>query len=107
MISLAFTLQLEALRNQGKFWEFHDLLFNSQEAENSGWAKAENMKIFASKLNLDRDAFDVCLDSEKYKSFVETDFAFARNVGVTGTPTFVIVKKRWQRARRNIRSTAL
>jgi protein-disulfide isomerase len=90
--SVAASMAAQCAGDQGKFWEFHDLLFNNQEAENSGWAKAENMKTFASELDLDREAFDPCLDSEKYKLLVETDFAFARSVGATGTPTFVIVK---------------
>ena len=90
--SVAASMAAQCAGDQGKFWEFHDLLFNNQEAENSGWAKAENMKTFASELDLDREAFDPCLDSEKYKSFVEADFAFARSVGATATPTFVIVK---------------
>lgn len=90
--SVAASMAAQCAGDQGKFWEFHDLLFNNQEAENSGWAKAENMKTFASELDLDREAFDPCLDSEKYKSFVETDFAFARSVGATATPTFVIVR---------------
>ena len=90
--SVAASMAAQCAGDQGKFWEFHDFLFNNQEAENSGWARAENMKTFASELGLDRDVFDQCLDSEKYKSHVETDFAFARNIGATGTPTFVIVK---------------
>jgi protein-disulfide isomerase len=90
--SFAASMAAQCAGDQGKFWEFHDLLFNNQEAENSGWAKAENMKAFASELDLDRGAFDVCLDTEKYKEHVESDFDFARSVGATGTPTFVIVK---------------
>lgn len=90
--SVTASIAAQCAGDQGKFWEFHDVLFNNQKGENSGWASADNMKKFASELNLDRDAFDPCLDSEKYKSFVDDDFAFARNVGVSATPTFVIVK---------------
>jgi protein-disulfide isomerase len=90
--SMAASLASQCANEQGKFWEFHDLLFNNQEAEGSGWASAENMKEFASELGLDRERFDSCLDSERYRSFVENDFAFARDIGATGTPTFVVVK---------------
>ncbi|MGI0012468.1 MAG: DsbA family protein, partial [Nitrososphaera sp.] len=78
--------------DQGKFWEFHDILYERQQAENSGWASAENMKEFASELDLERTEFDFCLDGKKYESFVENDFAFAREIGVSGTPSFVIVR---------------
>jgi protein-disulfide isomerase len=90
--SIAASLASQCANEQGKFWEFHDLLFNSQEAEGSGWASPANMKEFASELGLDREKFDSCLDSERYSSFVENDFAFAREIGATGTPTFVVVK---------------
>jgi protein-disulfide isomerase len=90
--SMAASLASQCAGDQGRFWEFHDLMFKNQEAEDSGWASAENMKKFASELGLDREAFDTCLDSEKYRSFVEDDFVFAREIGATGTPTFIVVK---------------
>lgn len=76
---------------QGKFWEFHDHLYQNQGSENSGWANADNMKKFASSLGLDREQFDACLDSEKYKTYVEGDLAFASSLGFPGTPSFVIM----------------
>jgi protein-disulfide isomerase len=90
--SLTAAMAAQCAADQGKFWQFHDLLYNNRKAENSGWASAENMKKFASELGLDRTKFDSCLDSGKYKSLVENDFAFAREMGVSGTPSFIIVK---------------
>lgn len=89
--SMAASLASQCAGDQGKFWEFHDMLFNNQEAEGSGWASAENMKGFASELGLQREKFDSCLDSEKHRSLVESDLAFGQEIGVTGTPTFVMV----------------
>lgn len=77
---------------QGKFWEFHDHLYQNQGFENSGWANANNMKRFASDIGLDRQEFDSCLDSEKYKTYVEGDLAFALSLGFPGTPSFVVMK---------------
>lgn len=78
-------------QEQGKFWEFHDHLYQNQGTENSGWANADNMKKFASALGLDREQFDSCLDSEKYKTYVEGDLAFASSLGFPGTPSFVVM----------------
>jgi predicted DsbA family dithiol-disulfide isomerase len=50
------------------------------------------MKRFASDLGLDREQFDVCLDSEKYKSYVEGDLGFALNLRFPDTPSFVVMK---------------
>lgn len=90
--SVTASIAAQCAGDQGKFWEFHDLLYDNQQAENSGWASAGNMKEFASELGLDRNEFDSCLDNKKYESLVQNDFTFARGIGVSGTPSFVIVK---------------
>ena len=51
---------------QGKFWEYHDYLYNSQRGENQGAFSKNNLKSFAGALNLDGGKFNACLDSEKY-----------------------------------------
>lgn len=70
---------------QGKFWEFHDKIFQNQLALNSG-----NYKKWASELALDTAKFNSCLDSNKYDSEVDKDFQDGVNAGVSGTPTFFI-----------------
>ena len=51
------------------------------------------MKKFASQIQgLDTQKFNSCLDSAKYKSFVDKDNAFAISSGFQGTPTFIIEK---------------
>lgn len=79
-------------QDQGKFWEFHDHLYQNQGSENSGWANANNMKKFASDLGLDREKFDACLDGAKYKDYVQGDLAFALALKFPGTPSFVVMK---------------
>jgi len=70
---------------QGKFWEYHDLLF-----QNQGALDAKSLKEYAVQLGLDQVVFDGCLDSGKYAQEVQDDFDDARAHGVTGTPTFFI-----------------
>ena len=76
---------------QGKYWEYHDILYSEQGPVNSGWAGAENLKRFASDLGLDEEAFNTCLDSGKYSDIVERSFNEGLELGVGGTPTFYIV----------------
>lgn len=71
--------------DQGKFWEYHDLLFQKQ-----GALAADNLKGYAAKLGLDQKTFDGCLDSGKYAQEVQDDFDEARALSVTATPTFFI-----------------
>ena len=77
--------------DQAKYWEFHDLLYNSQERIDNGWANSERLKAFAFSLGLDMDLFNSCLDSGKYSKRVQYNISEARKQGATGTPTFFIV----------------
>ena len=78
--------------DQGMYWEYHDILYNSQEPKiDGGWANSERLKAFAFSLDLDMDLFESCLDSEKYSKRVQYNTQQARDNGVRGTPGFFIV----------------
>ncbi len=77
--------------DQGMYWEYHDILYNSQESVDSGWANSERLKAFAFSLDLDMTLFESCLDSEKYSKRVQYNIQQAKNNGVKGTPGFFIV----------------
>jgi len=77
--------------DQAKYWEFHDLLYNSQERVDNGWANSERLKAFAFSLGLDMELFNSCLDSGKYSKRVQYNIREAGKQGATGTPTFFIV----------------
>ena len=70
---------------QGKFWIYHDLLFEHQQA-GYGW----DFNRLAQQASMDTAAFSHCLDTHEYASEVEGDLRDALNVGVTSTPTFFI-----------------
>jgi protein-disulfide isomerase len=83
----------QCANDQGKFWDFHDIVLKNQGPENSGWANKDNLKKFASQiLGLDIQTFNSCLESQKYASFVENDMTLANSLGLHATPSFVIVK---------------
>ncbi len=75
---------------QGRFWEYHDLLYSSQRGENSGAFAVANLKHFASQLGIDQAAFDVCVDGRGYRSAIEQDMSEVRSLGLTGTPSFFV-----------------
>jgi len=70
---------------QAKYWEYHDLLFQNQQA-----LDVDSLKAYAQQLDLDTGAFNECLDSGKYTSEVQNDLTQGQSYGVTGTPTFFI-----------------
>jgi protein-disulfide isomerase len=70
---------------QGKFWEYHDLLFEHQDA-----IPTANFAEHAKALGLEVAAFQACLDSQKFKAKVERNYADGVKAGVSGTPAFFI-----------------
>ncbi|MGI0046099.1 MAG: thioredoxin domain-containing protein [Nitrosotalea sp.] len=77
--------------DQGKYWEYHDVLYTNQGPVQSGWASSGSLKQFASSLGLDTTKFNSCLDSGKYSDRVSHNKDVATSAGVQGTPTFFIV----------------
>lgn len=70
---------------QGKFWDYHDMLF-----QNQGALDVPSLKSYAVALGLDESTFSLCLDSGKYAAEVQKDFDDGVAYGVTGVPTFFI-----------------
>jgi len=75
----------ECADDQGKFWEYHDLVFANQSA-----IDVDSLKGYAGQLGLDTGTFDECLDEGKQSSEVEKDLEDGQASGVTGTPAFFI-----------------
>jgi protein-disulfide isomerase len=80
----------ECAADQGKFWEYHDLLFDKQNGENVGTFTKDKLMGYAKDLGLDSTRFDPCLQNDVTLQRVISDTQEGRNVGVTGTPTFFI-----------------
>jgi len=75
----------ECADDQGKFWEYHDKVFENQAA-----IDVDSLKGYAAELDLDTATFNDCLDSGKQSAEVEKDSQDAQSYGATGTPAFFI-----------------
>ena len=84
----------ECARDQDKFWEYHDTVFENWKGVDTGAYSDDNLKGFASTLQLDRDAFDSCLDNGKYKGKVEEDRQRGVRMDVRGTPALFLQGRR-------------
>ena len=93
--SFGASLAAQCVNDQGKFWQFHQLLYKNQKPIDSGWVNNDNLKEFASQIiGLDIQKFEECFKDEKYKDFVEKDLALASSFGFQETPSFIIVNSR-------------
>ena len=78
--------------DQGKYWEFHNKLFEGQEE----WSEKGNddaiatFKDYAKDLGLETVEFGKCLDEDVYKDEIDQDVVDGQNYGVSGTPSFFI-----------------
>jgi len=80
----------ECAAEQGRFWAYHDKLFIEQAGENRGTFSKANLKRFAAELGLQPDAFQACLDQERYAAQVQGETDEGRRKGVRATPTIFI-----------------
>ncbi|MEB3340957.1 DsbA family protein [Okeania sp.] len=74
-----------AAQQQGKFWEYHDALFAQQNR------LGEELYVeVANNLGLNIDKFNSDRQSEKATTAIETDIKLAQEIGVSGTPFFIL-----------------
>ncbi len=76
---------------QGKFWDYHDLLFDNQKA-----LAREDLELYAQQLGLDMDAFRKALDTHKHRARIRADMKEGDRAGVRGTPTIFINGRLYQ-----------
>jgi protein-disulfide isomerase len=74
-----------AANAQGKFWEFHDKMFQNQSKLDRA-----DLEGFAKEAGLDVAAFKKALDSKTYAADVDADMKLGESVAVNGTPTMFI-----------------
>jgi protein-disulfide isomerase len=71
--------------DQGKFWEYHDVLFKNQQK-----LEVPQLKEHAGEVGLNSAQFASCLDQGKHAKDVSDDLAAGEKVGVGGTPTVFV-----------------
>jgi protein-disulfide isomerase len=76
--------------DQGRFWDYHDILFANWNGENAGAFSDRRLVGFAENLGLDMDAFGACVNGQKYDEMVQQDMKDGTNLGVASTPTILV-----------------
>lgn len=76
--------------DQGKYWEYHMKLFETQPRWSNSSAPLGQYLGYADELAMDRDAFESCLKSDKYADVVTANMRLGEDLGVSGTPTIMV-----------------
>ncbi len=74
-----------AAHKQGRFWQYHDKLFDNQKA-----LKLPDLLKYAKELGLDLKQFEKDLTDQNLKKAMDADTAEARSLKATGTPAFFV-----------------
>ncbi len=91
--SFSASLATQCANEQGKFWQFHNYLYNVQGPIDSGWANKNSLEKLALQIpGVDIQKFNSCFKNQKYHELIVADIALAHSLGFTQTPSFVIVK---------------
>lgn len=91
--SMGAHLAAQCTYDQGKFWQFHNLLYENQQGIDTGWVNEENLRKFASQTpGLNIEQFKSCFGTQKYKEFIDKDVELANSIGIFDTPNFIIVQ---------------
>jgi protein-disulfide isomerase len=69
---------------QGRFWEYHDMLFGSSDLTEP------TLQKYVAELGLAHAEFNICLKSETSSAAVRRDMREALQADVQGTPTFFV-----------------
>jgi len=83
--ALPAAVAAQCAAEQGRFWDYHDALFN-QQAPATRW----NFSALAKDLGLHQPPFDTCMKDNRYREEVLQDLQNGLKLGVTSTPTFFI-----------------
>jgi protein-disulfide isomerase len=75
----------QCAHDQGKFWDYHDVLFTHAPQASSG-----DLKKYAGQVGLDMSQFQACLSEGVHQGTVQKDFVAGTKLGITGTPMFFI-----------------
>ena len=75
----------EAAREQGKFWQMHDLMFANQQQ-----LSPTSYEAWARQIGLDAGRFKASIDSHRNKARIDEDSRLGNSVGANGTPTFFV-----------------
>jgi protein-disulfide isomerase len=86
----------EAAGQQGKFFEMHDKLFENQQLWSSAANPQANFNAYAEEIGLDMTLFKQHIKASVITDKINAEFKEARELGLTGTPSFFLNGKRME-----------
>lgn len=79
---------------QGRFWEYMDKIFETQESWEYLTNPMNHFVALVNEMNLNEDRFNQCVLSGEKLELIQADYEEAVSLGLSGTPTFFINRKK-------------
>ena len=76
--------------DQGKYWQYHDELYDNWGGERTGWITRDALTGFAISIGISSDEFNRCLDDKKYNQIIHDMYGIGQKIGIDATPSFLI-----------------
>lgn len=92
-LALPFAEAAECSRDQDKYWEMHDMIFEQQGKLAAGTVNSieiADLSAWAEDLEMNVGEFERCMEEDKYLEEIRKDFDDGVAAGVSGTPSFFI-----------------
>jgi protein-disulfide isomerase len=80
----------EAAGEQGKFWEYHDILYSRQKEWSEVSSPLGHFESYAKEVNLELEKFKDALENHKFAEKISSDKNDGLSLGVNSTPTFFL-----------------
>jgi protein-disulfide isomerase len=78
---------------QNKYWEYHNEIFKNFKPEPQHWINLDTLVTFADNIQIPEiEKFKSCVESNKYQNQIQQSGSLAKQLGITGTPSFAIMK---------------
>lgn len=84
-VSIPAALSAQCAHEQGRFWEYHNGLF-----ENQSRLGEDFFRELAKMLKLDIDIFNECYDTQRYREEIDFDYIDGSSKNISGTPAFFV-----------------
>jgi protein-disulfide isomerase len=82
---------------QGKYWQYHNELYQNAGNQNTEWIMKDNLKQFANNAGIGNIMqFSDCLESHRYSKTVNENYNLAKSIGLQSIPTFILLSNRTQ-----------
>ena len=76
--------------DQGKYWDFHNIVYQNWAGERTGWITRVSLDDFARIIGLDVLEFNNCIDAHKYGDKINHLYDFGKEIGIDATPSFLV-----------------